>query len=207
LASAPAKSGSVGKALKAIGNNFQGASQQGQQPSGTFAAGQTIGSAIGKGLNALFGSGQQAATPTTAGSTSLDQLSQTGVANNDVESNQAGGAADTVSDNTGVLAAAKGGKVPALVSPGERYLPPKDAKEAAMGKKDPMKAGEKIPGKPKVKGAKNSYANDTVPKSLEEGGIVIPRSVTQGPYAHVEAMKFVRAAMAKQSGKLPPKVK
>lgn len=89
---------------------------------------------------------------------------------------------------------AEGGKVPALVSPGERYLPPQAVKEVAKGK-DPMKAGEKIPGKAKVKGAKNSYANDTVPKTLEEGGIVLPRSVTQAKHPHWAAHKFVAAVM------------
>lgn len=93
---------------------------------------------------------------------------------------------------------AQGGKVRALVSPGEVYLKPEEAKEVAKGKKSPM-AGEKIPGKPKVAGAKNSYANDTVPKELDEGGIVIPRSVTQGKDAEKKAAEFVKAIFAKKS--------
>ncbi len=88
---------------------------------------------------------------------------------------------------------ARGGLVPALVSPGEVYVAP--SKVAA---KDPMAAGEKIPGKPKVGGAKNSYANDTVPRQLEEGGIVIPRSVTQGKDPHKAAAKFVAAVLSKK---------
>jgi hypothetical protein len=96
---------------------------------------------------------------------------------------------------------AHGGKVPALVSPGERYLPPAEVKKVAEGKKSPMKAGEKIPGKPKVGGAKNSYANDTVPKTLESGGIVLPRSVTQHPQAPQKAKEFVQAIIAKQGPK------
>ena len=95
---------------------------------------------------------------------------------------------------------AKGGKVPALLSPGEKYLPPQEAKEVAQGKKDAMKTGKTVPGKPKVKGAVNSYANDTVKANLDEGGIVIPRSITEGPNSHWEAMKFVRACMAKNKG-------
>jgi hypothetical protein len=98
---------------------------------------------------------------------------------------------------------AKGGKVhkevPAMVSPGERYLPPKEVKKVVEGKKDPMEAGEKIPGKPKVKGAKNSYANDTVPKTLEEGGIVLPRSVTQAKHPHWAAHAFVAKIMREQA--------
>ena len=48
----------------------------------------------------------------------------------------------------------------------------------------------------------NSYANDTVKANLDEGGIVIPRSITQGPNPHWNAMKFVHATIAKNKGKL-----
>lgn len=102
----------------------------------------------------------------------------------------------------GTIQAARGGPVRALVSPGERYLNPSEVEKVAKGKKDPMKAGEKIPGKAKVKGAKNSYANDTIPKTLEEGGLVLPRSVTQSKHPHWEAHKFISAIMAKNGGRL-----
>lgn len=88
-------------------------------------------------------------------------------------------------------------KVPAMLSPGERYLSPKKVKAVEKGA-DPIKEGKKIPGKPKVKGAVNSYANDTVPAKLEEGGIVIPRNITQGKNPEREAIKFVRATLAKK---------
>lgn len=101
---------------------------------------------------------------------------------------------------------AKGGKVPALVSPGERYLNPQAVKAVEKGA-DPIKAGTKIPGKPKVSGAKNSYANDTVPASLDDGGIVLPRSVTQAKNPHWAAHKFVSAIMQKQGKSLPKKGK
>lgn len=93
-------------------------------------------------------------------------------------------------------ALAQGGRVPALVSPGEVYLNPKAVKEASKGK-DPIKAGEKIPGKAKVKG--NSYANDTVPKELEEGGIVLPKSVMEAKHPHWEAHKFVSAILKEKA--------
>ncbi len=102
---------------------------------------------------------------------------------------------------------AHGGKVPALVSPGERYLPPKEVEKVAKGEKAPMHAGEKIPGKPKVGGARNSYDNDTVSKQLDEGGIVIPRSVTQGKNPEKAAHDFVSAILAKSGKKLPKKSK
>lgn len=92
----------------------------------------------------------------------------------------------------------KGGKVPAMVSPGEVYLDRKDVKEVKSGK-DPIKAGEKIKGKASVKG--DSLKNDIIAKKLESGGIVIPRSITQGPDAHEKAHRFVSAVLAKQGKK------
>jgi len=92
---------------------------------------------------------------------------------------------------------AQGGKVPALVSPGEKYLPPAKVEAVKQGA-NPMAIGKTIPGKPKVGGAVNSYTNDTVKANLDEGGIVIPRSVTQGKNPEKKAMDFVRAVLAKQ---------
>jgi hypothetical protein len=112
----------------------------------------------------------------------------------------AGGPSDQGGPQSDAIMAARGGKVPALVSPGEVYLDPKKVSEVKKGS-NPMQIGEKIPGKPKVGGAKNSYANDTVRKNLDEGGIVIPRSVTKGPNPNWNAMKFVHATMAKNRQK------
>lgn len=95
---------------------------------------------------------------------------------------------------------AAGGPVAALVSPGEKYLPPQAVAEVAKGK-DPIQMGRTIPGTPKVKGAKNSYANDTVPATLEEGGIVLPRSVTQSKNPHWAAKTFIEGIMAKKARK------
>lgn len=116
----------------------------------------------------------------------------------------AGAAEGAMSGGEALLAlAAKGGqakkKVPAMVSPGERYLPPSEVKAVAAGKKAPIKAGEKIPGKAKVSGAKNDYANDTVAKTLEAGGIVLPRSVTQAKDPAKKAQEFVAAILRKDS--------
>lgn len=136
----------------------------------------------------------------------------------------AGGAADAVVGGAGadalgeigagaltaapaVAVAAKGGKVPALVSAGEKYLDPKDVKDVEKGKKSAIKAGETIPGKPKVSGAKNSYANDTIKKDLDEGGIVLPRSITQAKDPAKAAHAFVSAIMAKQGKSLPKRGK
>ena len=101
---------------------------------------------------------------------------------------------------------ASGGKVQALVSPGERYLSPGAVKSVEKGA-NPMTSGEKIQGTPKVGGAKNSYANDTVAKKLDEGGIVLPRSVTQSKTPGKDAHKFVEAILAKDGKTLPKKAK
>lgn len=96
---------------------------------------------------------------------------------------------------------AKGGrimKIPAMVSPGEKYLKPEQAKKVAQGKASPM-SGRTIPGKAKVKG--DSLKNDIVPAKLEEGGVVIPRSVMQSKDPAKQAAKFVQAVLAKQSMK------
>lgn len=92
---------------------------------------------------------------------------------------------------------AHGGQVPAMVSPGEKYLSPQAVQKVKAGA-DPMKVGETIPGKPKVGGAKNSYANDTVKKTLESGGIVVPRSETQSKNPGRSSADFVHKVLAKR---------
>lgn len=96
---------------------------------------------------------------------------------------------------------AHGGKVDALTAPGERYLPPSEVKAVAQGHKSPMQAGHVIPGKPVVGGAKDSYANDIVPKKLDVGGVVLPRSVTQAPDKDQKAREFVAAILKQKAMK------
>lgn len=92
------------------------------------------------------------------------------------------------------VAMAKGGKVPALVSPGEIYLKPAQAQMVAKGKASPL-IGERIPGKPVVPGKVNSYANDIIPKDLDKGGVVIPRSKSMSK-DHDKMTSFVHAALS-----------
>lgn len=84
---------------------------------------------------------------------------------------------------------AKGGAVKAMVSPGEMYLPPDKAKDVAVKGKNPLKEGKMVPGKAQVKG--DSKKNDTVPADLEEGGVMIPRSVMQSKNPTEKIKKFV----------------
>lgn len=92
---------------------------------------------------------------------------------------------------------AKGGRVNALVSPGEKFLKPKDVEKVKRGA-NPMKVGETIPGHPLVGGAKNSYYNDIVPKKLDVGGIVIPRSATKSKNPERTSTEFVSKVLSKR---------
>jgi hypothetical protein len=68
----------------------------------------------------------------------------------------------------------QGGKVSALLSPGEKYVSPKEAVRVAEGKESAQSVGHVVPGKALVKG--NSLKNDIVPAKLQQGGVVIPRT-------------------------------
>lgn len=91
---------------------------------------------------------------------------------------------------------AKGGVVKSLVSKGETYLPPSKVDKVVKDGKNPLKEGEKIPGKPQYPG--NDYRNDVVPKNLKEGGVVIPNAVMQSADPAHEAYKFVQSVVSKR---------
>lgn len=95
---------------------------------------------------------------------------------------------------------AQGGAVPAMLSPGEKYLPPQAVSQVKQGA-NPMQVGKTVPGTPKVQGAKDSYQNDTIQAILQEGGIVLPRSVTMGANPDKKAAAFVKAVMSRQNPK------
>ncbi len=69
--------------------------------------------------------------------------------------------------------------------------------EVVKDGKNPIKVGEKIPGKPKVRG--DNEKNDVVPKKLDVGGVVIPNSVMQSDDPSGNAAKFVAKLMEKQN--------
>lgn len=180
-----------------VGKHFANAQNA---PTGTGIIGNTIGSAIGKGLKSLFSS--SSASPsnsidTTDQGSTVDDLGANG------SNTQALGSQTIAGDDQSAAAmmAAKGGLVKAMLSPGEKYLSPAKVEKVEKGA-SPLKEGKTVPGKPKVKGAKNSYANDTVSATLESGGIVLPRSVTKAKDPAQAAHKFVSAMMAKNNGRL-----
>jgi hypothetical protein len=87
----------------------------------------------------------------------------------------------------------KGGKIPALVSPGEIYLNPEQVEQVVQNDVDPAKIGKKYGGKAKVKG--DSKKNDIIPDDLDDGGVVIDRDHVMSP----EKRKlFVHKSIAKK---------
>lgn len=175
---AAAQTGASGQGSSA-GPQSNAAKAMSQSFVGNNSSGLTQGmTQLGSGIGHLLKS-----TPQANVDGAIDVTDQTAVSPNGVDSSQQ----PVVSQD---ISFAKGGKVPALVSPGEIRIHRKDVKKVAEGKKSAM-AGEKIKGKPKVGGAVNSYANDTVPKELNEGDIIIPRSITQGKNPQWAAHKFV----------------
>lgn len=87
-----------------------------------------------------------------------------------------------------------GGKVPAMVSAGEIYLNPAQVKEVQHGA-NPLKMGTKFEGRAKVKG--DSRKNDTIPVTLDDGGVVLPRHITKKMDPD-KARLFVLNALAKK---------
>lgn len=86
-------------------------------------------------------------------------------------------------------------KVPAMLSPGEKYLSPEEVKKVMLQGANPLKMGKAVPGKAKVKG--DSLKNDVVPATLEEGGLVLPRHIMNG-MSREKAELFVHKSMAKK---------
>lgn len=87
-------------------------------------------------------------------------------------------------------------KVDALVSPGEHRVPKETVSDVAKGKVNPLKVGETFPGKPKVKG--NSYSNDTLPRKLAAGDVIIPNKIMQSKDPERGAAEFVRDVLRKK---------
>lgn len=146
--------------------------------------GTALGSTVGAGIN-------NAITPAAKTPPALPKLAtggQVGMQAN-LKENYKG------KSKMGHMLYSSGGKVQAMVSPGEIYLDPSEAKKVAEGKMSPMQ-GERIPGKAKVKG--DSQKNDTVEKKLDVGGVVVKRSKANNEES---AKKFVDAIQSKKGKK------
>jgi len=196
-------------------------SQSSNQPGQSLGqSGQQIGTAIGKGISALgskiagiwgnntTSGGGQATTPDGVASPDdwYSAMTAPGDGTTPDYSNPISDPTLSSSQATDALAGpelsmpditpfAKGGKVPAMVSPGERYLPPKEVAKVAKGEKKAAQAGEEIKGKAIVPG--DSLKNDVVPKTLESGGVVLPRTVNKSPDRDAKAEAFVNSILHK----------
>lgn len=165
---------SFGKRMAQFAQGFNDANTtqaNGQKPDSLEQGGNTMGKALVQGISGLFSPDEAAG----AGGGSAP-LASTGLA------------------NVSMAAMYKGGKVNAMVSPGEVYIPPQKVNAAAKTN-NPIMAGRQIPGKAKVKG--DSLKNDTVPAKLEEGGIVLPRTVVNSKNPGKAASDFVHAILSK----------
>lgn len=177
----------------------------GQGPTVSNLQGQTPGGGIGTEM-APAADGSFGGAGATEGAGAAEGATTAEGAEGATAAGEAAGAAEGVEAGTSgaelVAALAKGGrvkaKVDARVSPGELWLAPDKVKQVAGGK-NPLEAGEKIPGKPKVKG--NSYQNDVVPKKLDVGGIVIPNSIMQSKNPAKGASDFVAKIIAKRKAR------
>ena len=96
------------------------------------------------------------------------------------------------------LLRAHGGKVPAMISPGERVIPPQYVKAVREGKKKASEVAPKIPGKARVSG--DSEKNDVVPANLAEGSVVIKRTKADNDSDAREFLKAIQADKKKKEG-------
>lgn len=92
---------------------------------------------------------------------------------------------------------AAGGKVDVLLSPGEVKLTPAQVEQVKKGA-NPLHVGTVVPGKPKVGGAVNSYANDIVPEKAAPGTIIVPRKETKSKDPEKNSADFVAKTLAKR---------
>jgi hypothetical protein len=203
------------QSLNALGQAGNLASTQaGQQIAGTSA---NTSAQLGE-QSALLGANQGYNTNQVAMQSNIN-TANAGLANTAMQGQQGllGGVGNAVGGATGLFAKggqvkssfgqflksqpmAKGGKVDILVSPGEKLLSPNAVEQVKKGA-NPMKVGETVKGKPKVGGAKNSYANDTVPKKAAVGTIVVPRSETKSKDPERSSADFVSKTLAKRKRK------
>lgn len=141
------------------------------------AAGQIVGGLAGAG-GTLLGLGSSGAVKKASG----------GI----IES----GPSSFVGKHFASLKMSQGGKVPVILSPGEKVIPRENASAVAQMNANALKIGKTVPGKAKVKG--DSLENDNFPTSLNEGDIVIPRSALSGKDPHKSAAEFVAKVLAKK---------
>lgn len=199
----------------------QAAALQAQQSLGAIGqAGQLAGQQTGQQIGAVgnlnqFRQAEQGQILNAANAQNqgnIQNVSQQNSANSAIAAKQAEGQNNILGNVAGAAGAvgskifnlAEGGQVP--MSPVMVHLTGSGVKMAVGGSVgSKLKSGGKVPGKPAVGGATNSYANDTISAKLSPGEIVIPRSVVMGKDPIKGAAAFVAATMAKSGRSLPKK--
>jgi len=169
----------------ASANNLFGATSKGSAPS---VAGQGGGSSAGGG-----GGGNPLSGMTSMfGGSSGGGGGAGGFAGSDMGSagEGAGGFASMV--------AAHGGEVPVVLSPGELKIPAHLVDAVAKGKVKASQAGERIPGKAKVKG--DNLKNDTYATHANAGDVIIKRTKAQNDDDAREFLLAIKADKEKKSG-------
>lgn len=159
----------VGKYLN--GSNDSSSTAPAQPTSQTQQLGNTVGTALGKGISAAGKGISNLMSPPTP---TMDQQN----ANIGNEAATVLPSQPQLMADPSLQAYSKGGPVKQMQAKG-----------------GPVKADNKSE-KAKVKG--NSYDNDTIPAMLSEDEIVLPREVTQHPNAPAMAAEFVRQTLAKK---------
>jgi len=188
----PALASRLGSNVAAQANQQAAAQSSVLQQNQQIQAAQNLGSLYGQMQQGNLGQ-QGAFNQANLGAMGENQRVAAG--NQSQAGKLAGGLMSMVPGVGKVFGAAHGGQVPAMVSPGEVYLPPSEVESVKDGA-NAISSGRKISGKAKVKG--DSIKNDTVSTTLEAGGIVLPRSVTQAKDAPAAAAKFVAAVLARK---------
>lgn len=97
------------------------------------------------------------------------------------------------------LMRAQGGLVDAMISPGERVIPPHLVEAVRSGKKKASEVAPKVPGKAKKKG--DSLENDVVPAKLAEGSVVVKRTKADND---ADAREFLLALKKEKAQKEGP---
>ena len=98
-----------------------------------------------------------------------------------------------------LMNAAHGGKVPAMLSPGELRIPRDQVAAVTSGKEKASKVGQRVPGKAKVKG--DSEKNDIIPAALSEGDVIVKRTKADNDK---DAREFLLAIQKEKASKHGP---
>lgn len=189
--------------------NFMSNPQAIQSPQASVGtAGNVIGSAIGQGIKSLFSSSpsDDMAQKYADADVALDyHRDPDAMGPETAEQARAGTTEEMPASADGMPMAAKGGKVPVLLSPGERKLTPKAAQKVAKGA-NPIEESTVVPGKYTPGDTKDDYDKDTTKDAVEPGTVILPKSVTQAKHPEWAAHRFM-VQLAAKGGKIPKKGK